>query len=345
MTDSAKRRPEAFVLDDKPQPRKATAKKPRRPLVVETPPPTEEPPAPVVAPAAPRRRPPFLKWLATGLGGLVSIAVGAWAWGLIEDLFARADWLGWTASALAALAVLGLLGFLVWEARAFLRLSRINHLREEAAAAFATDDPRAATAVSRSLIALYDDRPDMARARTAAAAHLGEVIDGRDLVTLVERDLMAGPDAAARALVRQSAKRVSMVTAISPRAVLDLVFVAFEIVRLSRRIAESYGGRPSGLAFLSLLKRIGLHLTVTGGIAMSDAIVQQMLGHGLAARLSARLGEGLFNGMMTARVGLAAIEVCRPMPFAGLRAPSIAELARELVAGAKAAEREADGKG
>jgi putative membrane protein len=47
-------------------------------------------------------------------------------------------------------------------------------------------------------------------------------------------------------------------------------------------------------------------------MAAGDSIVQQILGHGVAARLSARLGEGVVNGMLTARVGIAAIEVCRP---------------------------------
>jgi putative membrane protein len=31
--------------------------------------------------------------------------------------------------------------------------------------------------------------------------------------------------------------------------------------------------------------------------------------------LSRRLGEGIFNGALTARIGTAAIEVTRPLPF------------------------------
>ena len=43
-------------------------------------------------------------------------------------------------------------------------------------------------------------------------------------------------------------------------------------------------------------------------MAASDSLIQQMLGHGLAAKLSQRLGEGMLNGLLTARLGLAAIE-------------------------------------
>ena len=38
------------------------------------------------------------------------------------------------------------------------------------------------------------------------------------------------------------------------------------------------------------------------------------MGKGLLGRLSARFGEGTVNGILTARVGLAARDVCRPIP-------------------------------
>ena len=66
---------------------------------------------------------------------------------------------------------------------------------------------------------------------------------------------------------------------------------------------------------------------ITGGMAVGDSIVQQLVGHGLAARLSARLGEGLLNGMLTARVGISAMAVCRPMPFAISKPPGLTEVA------------------
>ena len=57
-----------------------------------------------------------------------------------------------------------------------------------------------------------------ARARAALNEHRKEIIDGRDLLSLCERDLMKPLDDKARALVMGSAKRVSVVTAVSPRA-------------------------------------------------------------------------------------------------------------------------------
>jgi len=59
--------------------------------------------------------------------------------------------------------------------------------------------------------------------------------------------------------------------------------------------------------------------------------VQQVVGHGLASRLSARLGEGMVNGLLTARLGLLTIDQVRPLPFLELPRPALGDLAGTLV--------------
>ena len=90
---------------------------------------------------------------------------------------------------------------------------------------------------------------------------------------------------------------------------------------------EIYGGRPGMLGLIRLVRHVVGHLALTGGIAAGDSLIQQVLGHGVAAKLSARLGEGVLNGLLTARLGLAAIEVARPLPFAALPPPKLADIA------------------
>jgi len=76
-------------------------------------------------------------------------------------------------------------------------------------------------------------------------------------------------------------------------------------------------------------------LAITGGMAAGDSLLQQVVGHGIASRISARLGEGVLNGLMTTRVGLAAIAACRPSPFLGRSAPNVQDVAPFLFRGAK----------
>ncbi|HZV06434.1 MAG TPA: TIGR01620 family protein, partial [Gemmataceae bacterium] len=198
-----------------------------------------------------------------------------------------------------------------------------------------SDDRSAGRALGRDLIALTRRMPRLARARARLEGHLGDIIDGGDLVRLSERELMAPLDAEARRLVAAAAKRVSVVTAVSPRAAIDMFFVLVTALGLVRRLALLYGGRPGTLGLIKLMRYTVSHIAVTGGMAASDSLIQQVIGHGLAAKLSARLGEGVLNGLLTARLGLAAIEATRPLPFAALRQPALNDIAGSLLRGSE----------
>ena len=161
--------------------------------------------------------------------------------------------------------------------------------------------------------------------------HTDDIIDGADMIKLAERELMTPLDQEARRLVSSAAQRVSVVTAVSPRAVIDVLFVFVAALRMIRQLARLYGGRPGALGMISLMRQVIGHLAITGGMAATDSLVQQMLGHGIAAKLSQRLGEGVLNGLLTARLGLAAIDVTRPLPFTALPRPALADLAKDLL--------------
>src|SRR5258708_23294121 len=116
-------------------------------------------------------------------------------------------------------------------------------------------------------------------------------------------------DQEARRLVSSAAQRVSIVTAVSPRALIDVLFVFAASLRMIRQLARLYGGRPGPLGMVRLMRHVIAHLAITSGIAASDSLVQQVLGHGIAAKLSQRPGAGALNGPLTARPGLPAIDL------------------------------------
>lgn len=280
---------------------------------------------PAVLPAE-RRRFSWSRLLLSAVAGIIALGVGLWLDGLVRDLFAREDWLGWLALGLIALAAVAVVAILIREIAGMMWLRRIDRLRRRADVAAASDDRPEAEAVVADLVRLYADRTDLAAGRRATEARVDDVIDGRDRLVLAEADLMAPLDDTARRLVSEAAARVSVVTAVSPRAAVDVIFVAVATAGLVRRLAALYGGRPGFLGFARLLKLVVTHLAVTGSIAIGDGLAQQLLGHGLASRLSARLGEGVINGLMTARVGIAAIDVCRPLPFIERHRPTLSEV-------------------
>ena len=68
------------------------------------------------------------------------------------------------------------------------------------------------------------------------------------------------------------------------------------------------------------------HLIATGAVAAGDDLIQTVAGGGVLAKMSRRFGEGLVNGALTARVGIAAMEVCRPLPFLTQPRPKVGNL-------------------
>lgn len=295
--------------------------------------PEAEPIEPEVAIAAPPPSRRDFGWgslFVAALSALLALSVAIWAEQTIRWLLSLHPALGVAALACAGLALLALLVMLGRVLRDILRERRIEALREQAVAALAESDLAKARSVAAELARLYAARPETAKGRAELTAHTPQLLAARDLLTVAERSLMAPLDALAQAQIAQAARRVSLVTAVSPRALIDVVFVLVACARLLRAIATIYAGRPGTLGLLRLARQVLGHLVVTGGVAAGDAVIQQVLGQGLAARLSAKLGEGVLNGLLTARIGLAAIAVCRPLPFVEAQPPGLSDVAGDL---------------
>jgi putative membrane protein len=321
------RKPTAFVLEEEPQSKRAK-------LRVEF---DAEPEGGelVVPPAVPR--PKRRGWrlgviLISALTSLLALGAGLATMQLIEDFFARSAVMGWIALAVAAVAGLAALGIIIREIWGLTRLNRIEHIQETSARALNADDPLAADATLSGLDAIYRSRPDLQWGLDRFRQYRNDVMDPRDRVSLFDRHVIKPLDEEAHRIIARRARRVTLLTTVTPAAALDLLFVAAQNLMMLRELAELYGGRPSLISTLKLARMVASHLAVTGGLALSDNLLQHVIGKGLLGRLSARFGEGAVNGIMTSRIGLAAQDVCRPIPQPGSRKETLGGLMREILA-------------
>lgn len=328
------RKPVAFVLDNdkKSKPAQASTKShAAHDIKFET---DVSAGALVTVPLVPRQKTTRIRWgfiLVSALAGLISLWAGLTTTTLVEEFFARSAVLGWVALGVACVAGLAALAIVFREIWGLLRLNRIEHIQVISARAINLDEKSAAEQSIAALQTIYASRHDTAWSLRSFREHKNDIMDPRDRVRLFDRIVMKPLDEEAHRIIARRARRVTLLTTVTPAAALDILFVAAQNLRMLRELAELYGGRPSTLSTLKLARMVIAHLAVTGGLALSDNLIQHLVGKGLLGRLSARFGEGAVNGIMTSRIGLAAGEVCRPIPQADSTKETLGSLLRELV--------------
>ncbi|WP_299153270.1 TIGR01620 family protein [uncultured Tateyamaria sp.] len=329
MTKTPKTGPVLFDLEDAPAPQ-----------VTEAPPvPDTDLPAPTgaamqMAARVATRKPARLARLFWGVSmALLTAMISVAAWDFVNGWIARAPVIGWTFAALSIAFVTLLLIMALRELAALRRLTRIDSLRHAAATALETQDLAGARVVVDRLDTLYHARPDTEWGRTRLAELRGDQMDAAGLLALAEDTLVRPLDRAAEREVEAAARQVATVTALVPLALADVAAALTANLRMIRRIAEIYGGRGGLLGSWRLTRAVMTHLVATGAVAVGDDLLEPVLGGSILGKLSRRFGEGLVNGALTARVGVAAMEVCRPLAYLPGQRPKARGLVKQALGG------------
>lgn len=268
--------------------------------------------------------------LALGLtGAVVSVA----AWDFATGLIARMPLLGYAVAAMGLGLLVVTLGIALREAAGFARLGRLDSLHRRAGTVLAEADLTGARDLVRQLKRLYDGRGELRWGLDRLSEREAEQFDAEALLGLAESELLAPLDTLAQREVEAAARQVAMITALVPLALADVVGALVSNLRMIRRVAEIYGGRAGLLGSWRLARAVMAHLVATGAVAVGDDLISSVAGGSVLSKLSRRFGEGVVNGALTARVGVATIEVCRPLPFLRERRPSVTGLVRRALTG------------
>lgn len=314
----------------------------KKPLVVEW----EEAADPASAPAVPdavalqtamrvaAKKPSGLwRFALWAFGAAGSFVLSVAAYDFVTTLLSRNTVLGGVAFVLIGLAVVAAVMLAGREALAYLRLGKLDHLRVDADAARSSADVKAARSAVRSIEAIYANRPEAKWAVQNLRDRQAEVYDADALLDMTETELLSPLDQAARREIEAAARQVATVTALVPLALADVATAMYANLRMVRRIAEIYGGRAGNVGSLKLMQRVFSYLVATGALAVTDDLIGSVAGGGLLSRVSRRFGEGVINAALTARVGVAAMELSRPMPFHAAPRPKIPNLLSRALTG------------
>ncbi|QHQ36091.1 YcjF family protein [Algicella marina] len=321
----------------------------KRPMIFETeslepdaPSPAEVPPVPddalpqgamvTVVGGAARKRSFLTRFALWALTGLVTLWVSTAAYDFVLGLMQRNIWLGRLALVLVAAVALVVVLALLRELAGLARLRRVDRLQALAREALAGDRPKALDLVD-ALAALYRSRERLRLGVERMVSHRDQVMDADALVHLAEREICGPLDAAAVREIEAASRSVAAATALVPLALADVAVALVANIRMVRRVAEIYGGRAGTLGSLRLLRAVAAHLVATGAVAVGDDMISSVAGGGVLSKVSRRFGEGVVNGALTARVGVATMEVCRPLPFGAVPRPRVTGLVKRALTG------------
>lgn len=161
-------------------------------------------------------------------------------------------------------------------------------------------------------------------------AAIDETQNDREVVSLYARLVQPMLDAQARQEISRCAAESTLMIAVSPLALVDMAFIAWRNLRLINRIAILYGIEPGYYSRLRLFRLVLLNIAFAGASELAREVGMDWMSQDLAARLSARVAQGMGAGLLTARLGIKAMELCRPLPWLDDDKPRLGDFRREL---------------
>ncbi|MFG1172465.1 TIGR01620 family protein [Erwiniaceae bacterium CAU 1747] len=163
-------------------------------------------------------------------------------------------------------------------------------------------------------------------------ASLHETHNDSEVVALYARLVQPQLDRQARREISRCAAESTLMIAVSPLALVDMAFIAWRNLRLVNRIAQLYGIELGYFSRLRLFRLVLLNIAFAGASELVREVGMDWMSQDLAARLSTRAAQGIGAGLLTARLGIKAMELCRPLPWLEDDKPRLGDFRRELVA-------------
>ncbi|MCX2961974.1 TIGR01620 family protein [Rodentibacter caecimuris] len=162
-------------------------------------------------------------------------------------------------------------------------------------------------------------------------SRLNDAYSAQEVAQLFSQNVLKPFDLKAKKLISKMAAESAVVVAISPLSLVDMFFVAWRNLRLINRIADIYGIELGYFARIRLLRIVLINIAFAGVTEVVQEVGMDWLSQDITAKLSARAAQGIGVGLLTARLGVKAMEFCRPLAFQATEKPKLSHIQKELL--------------
>ncbi|GAB2503648.1 TIGR01620 family protein [Microbulbifer agarilyticus] len=272
------------------------------------------------------------------LAAALALTFGAIFWELRQFFYWAAD-MHWGFGLLAGVIIGALVLTMVsavWEyfraGRPLRKLQKTQELAAEVRDSRATD---AVEPLNHQLRELFEGKPQgalLARVQEEAP----DYYDNSELLRHLELNFFEALDQEALRRIVRHATTTGALVGLSPFTTLDVLVALRQSMRMIDDVAQIYGVRPSVVVRWRLFKKILALVAYSGAseYAVSE-LWPELVGDSMLSTVSARLGQGMGASLFMARIGLAAVHSCRPIPFSEKQRPRLGALTRRIAASLK----------
>ena len=152
----------------------------------------------------------------------------------------------------------------------------------------------------------------------------------REVIELYSQLVQPVLDEQARKEISRSSAESALMIAVSPLAIVDMAFIAWRNIRLINRVAAIYGIELGYYSRIRLFRMVLINIAFAGASELIREVGMDWLSQDITARLSTRAAQGIGAGLLTARLGIKAMELCRPLPWIEDK-PKLADFRRQLI--------------
>ena len=158
-----------------------------------------------------------------------------------------------------------------------------------------------------------------------------------DVFQLYEHQVLRDMDERAKKVIVKRSRENGVIVALSPVAWLDMFLTLARSLRMIREISEIYGLRAGVWGRMQLYRRVARNLILIGMTDLATDAAVDVIGAGVAGKLSASLGQGVAAGIYSTRLGYMTVKAVRPLGISP-KVITLAELRRDLLSKGKISE-------
>lgn len=162
------------------------------------------------------------------------------------------------------------------------------------------------------------------------AAQIERTHNNREVLTLYSRLVLAEADhRALRSVVKQSGDTAVMV-AFSQFAAIDMLLLFWRNLRVIEDVTAAYGIELGYWGRIGLLRQVLRNMAYAGAAEVATEVGMEMMGAGITGKISASVAQGIGAGLLTARLGLRAMDACRPIPWSSDERPKLDAVRKQM---------------